>query len=226
MKVVNTKKKAIFLTVLISYVFFMTGCPAVAPVTISQIAASVRLVTSLLQLAKELSNDTSKSVNVAYVSLNTSLRSPNQLSAENIQSMETTLSSLNEKAGKLRNTLGQTESQASSLFSLLKRRTNQNKTQDLKDQMLAEIQEKETEFNKKLETAKEVLKKLDISIQKYDDILGYCQVMEGGKTLDKYSAEITSVINQANELNKEIEVAINGQIQIMGTLARNADTQQ
>ncbi len=223
MKTTASKKllSLVTLSIYLSLAWSSTS-PPVQRVTISQIITGVRIVVELLKLAKAYSKDTSDSVNVAYRDLSTYLNAAN-LSSSTIQLMEQTHASLQEKSGKLRGTLSQTKAKVDDLFALLKRRADENQTPALKEQMLADINQKETEFNNTLNTATQVLDKLDGSIKKYDDILGYCQVKGGLMALNTYIGDINQVINEANKLNQEAQVAINQGLGIMNSIQEIKD---
>jgi hypothetical protein len=65
---------------------------------------------------------------------------------------------------------------AEDLFDILKHRAKENETKKLRKKLLRGIYTKQEALKRKMDEAEKLMKKIDKSIQKYDDIVGYCQV--------------------------------------------------
>jgi uncharacterized coiled-coil DUF342 family protein len=161
----------------------------------------------LLVLSKQLSNDTVYATSVSYKELGKFL-DKKSFHTENIQTMEQRYSSLSQASVELRSKVNQTNSEANQLFSLLQTRANQNSTPELKSKMISDINDKQKVFNEKMQIANEVVSKIEASVKKYDDILGYVQVATGLDQIDQYINDVDKVIVQASALNSEIQNAL------------------
>lgn len=198
-------------------VLLANGCTPVSPVTIATIIQSVRLANNSLVIFQKLSEESGNSVKKAYENLGVYLNKEN-LSTDTIKLMEDTHGKLKQNADRLHQSLNASENNAKTLFDLLEERANQNQTVDLKDAMIEDIDKKKDEFDEKLETAKKVLEKMDASIQKYDDILGFVQVKGGLEGINKYKNEIDQVIVEGTQLNQDIQVAVSQAIIIIDSV--------
>lgn len=192
-----------------------------AAVTMTQILSSVRPVITLLRVAKLVSKNTTESVNNSFVELSTLIREK-KLGTENIIKMESSLLVMRSKADSLNFLLDQSESYGSSLFSLLRKRAKQNETKSLRKAMLNDIAAKEGEFESQLEIANGVLEKVENSIQKYDDILGYLQVSIVTSEFQEYMDIINGVISEGTRLNNEIQSAITEGLNILSSIENQA----
>lgn len=194
----------------------LSSCFSAKVITIKNITTAVDAVALLLKVSRKMSNDTVYSMNVSFEELGGFLRDQD-FSTDTIQRMEQRTIFLSENARKLRFQLQQTNSEAEQLFSLLETRAKQNSTSNLKKQMLSDIRDKKKVFKAKMAIANEVLSKVDKSVQKYDDILGYIQVGTGVNLIDNYINEVDTVVSQANILNNDIKNALNESSKIIAT---------
>ena len=213
----SAKRRRIIMSFGSSLLFVMlSSCFPPKVITIKNITTAVETVALLLKVSRQISNDTVYSMNVSFEELSGFLREQN-FSTDTIQRMEQRTISLSENASKLRSQLRQTNSEAEQLFSLLETRAKQNSTSNLKKQMLSDIRDKKKVFKAKMAIANEVLSKVEKSVQKYDDILGYIQVGTGINQIDQYIHDVDTVILQANALDTEIKNALNESYKIIAT---------
>jgi hypothetical protein len=192
------------------------GGPVVAPATIGNILRAVQLAQGLMKTAKLLSASTSTSLNEAYSDLGQRLRD-GDFSTESIQQMEETHARLRAQADTLNWTLTVTRSSANELFGMLERRAEENSTPDLQKLMETDIREKQRQFNEQLAIADQAMSRINASIKQYDDILGFVQVNAGLHQVDQYLAQIDQVLSQAAVLDRELQAAIDGGMQIVET---------
>jgi hypothetical protein len=181
--------------------------PWARKVTLSVINTAVTKLLQTWALVKKNSTQASTSVDVAYQDLKKSIIGK-EVSSSAIVEMEQVKSNLSAQVTKLRTSVDSTKSNASELFSLLESRANENSSSDLKNKMVSGIQEKRNKFSDKVKVAEEVLSKLEQSVKKYDDILGYLQVSSQLDKIDQYINDIDKIIAEGNILNSNIQVAI------------------
>jgi len=132
----------------------------------------------------------------------------NNLSDETIKHMENTKSSLRAKADRLKNTAGNVKLNSDQLFSLLKKRTEENKTPELKERMSRNIGLWETEFDRVYKSILATVQGYDKSIQEYDDLLGYVQVSRGLYGIDQMLRALRDIERESASLDREIKSAI------------------
>lgn len=191
-------------------------------ITFVRILNTVRPVISLLNSAKKASSEATMSVNTSFQNLSQYLAN-RKVNAEVIGSMEGSLTEMKIKADTLRNILNATRIHSETLFELLEARAKQNKTTSLKESMLIDIKAKKETFEEKIKVAKDMLKQIDNSIQKYDDILGYIQVNSALNNVDSYIQDINSVISQSGNLNTNIQAAIDEGLTIVNAIQNQAE---
>jgi hypothetical protein len=150
---------------------------------------------------------TSAAVDVAYQGLKKSIVS-RDVAPSMVADMESTKNSLSTQASSLKKSVEDTRSNANNLFYLLESRANENSSNDLKGKMLELIKSKRDKFSEKVKIAEDVMSKLEKSIKKYDDILGYFQVSSQLNTIDKYITDIDAVIAEAVVLNGSVQSAV------------------
>jgi PDZ domain len=200
----------------------MVSCTAPV-VTIARISQRADVLIGLLELAKQISIETSKSVNTSYQDLGEYLRSEN-FSNSTIETMEAQHLDLSTKHNKLTDTLNKTETEAGELFSLLKANADANTTPELKAKMSNDISVKKQAFEARISIAQGVSVKLKTSIQKYRDILGYLQNKAGTEMIPSYIKEVDGFIAQAESLNQEVQTALDEGRQIIKKIDTTADS--
>jgi F0F1-type ATP synthase membrane subunit b/b' len=199
----------------------MVSCTAPV-VTIARISQRADVLIGLLELAKQISIETSKSVNTSYQDLGGYLRSEN-FSNSTIEAMEAQHLDLSTKHNKLTDTLNKTETEAGELFSLLKANADANTTPELKAKMSNDISVKKQAFEARISIAQGVSTKLKTSIQKYRDILGYLQNKAGTEMIPSYIKEVDGFIAQAESLNQEVQTALDEGRQIIKKIDNTAE---
>ncbi|MGK7942504.1 MAG: hypothetical protein AB4062_20560 [Crocosphaera sp.] len=112
---------------------------------IRRILLAINTVVYLLELSEKLSNDTAYSMNVSYQQLGNFLNK-NHFSLEVVENMERRYTYLSNSADNLRSKLNETDSAAKEMFGLIKSRAKQNKTSDLRKQMISDINQKKKTF--------------------------------------------------------------------------------
>jgi ElaB/YqjD/DUF883 family membrane-anchored ribosome-binding protein len=108
----------------------------------------------------------------------------------------------------LRANLKRTIDEASDLFRLLRRRAEENETEELREQMMANIEEKKDALEERLQAAADQMDRIDQSIQKFDDIVGYLQVNRGLEGVEKMTEDIDQIIATGAEFDDEIRAQI------------------
>jgi hypothetical protein len=205
----NSKRRKI-ITSYCCVSFFSTvvwGCTPASPVTIYRILQAVKLLRQFLDITQKTSKTTAANLNFSYQDLGKDLRTRN-FSTETISKMEKRHLYLATSARKLTSFKNKTKDAAKDLFSLLETRANQNSTPELKEKMLPDIRDKKQIFEDKIKIVEEALSEIDKSIKKYDDILGYMQVLSGTKDIQQYIDNVDKAIAQADVLNKEVQTAL------------------
>jgi PDZ domain len=200
----------------------MVSCTAPV-VTIARLSQRTDALIILLELAKKISIETSKSVNTSYQDLGGYLRSEN-FSNSMIEAMEVQHLDLSTKHNKLTDTLNKTETEAGELFSLLKANADTNTTPALKAKMSNDISVKKQAFEARISIAQGVSTKLKTSIQKYRDILGYLQNKAGTEMIPSYIKDVDGFIAQAESLNQEVQTALDEGRQIIKKIENSADS--
>ena len=203
---IMTAKVVISLAALLLDVLFFSGCDP-QPVTAKEIISLNEEVVELMRNSLLLSQTTSYGVKTAFEDLSTYLRT-HSLSDERVISMENNRTEFKGRAGKLKENLKSARERAGQLFSLLKRRADENQTQQWKDQMIAYIGISEEEFNRKMSDALVAVAWLDASIQRYDDLVGYAQVLVGLEGIDIILNEVNDQERLADETNREVQQRI------------------
>jgi ElaB/YqjD/DUF883 family membrane-anchored ribosome-binding protein len=191
-------------------------------VTIARITSQVATVIELLELVDETSGSILASVDNAYQDLGSYLKD-NNFTTDVVQSMEGQYAELDARFSELTSNLNKAESEANTLFTLLKSRADENTTPELKQTMMSRISEKEDSFNLKIDDANQVLEKVSESIQKYNDILGFVQVTVGLDAADDYINQVNAVLAESNILRTDIEQAIEEASTIINSSAEFAD---
>ena len=160
-------------------------------------------------------DETTENIESAYTQLKTALDEMN-LSDESIKLLEANLESMKSKYDDLKSALDDSKDNAEDLFDMLMRRAEENQT--YKEKMVASIEEKQKQLAAKMDAANEVMEKIEKSIQKYDDIVGYFQVEKGLDGIDGYITDAEEAIKAGNILNEEIKSHINDGLDLVGAL--------
>lgn len=207
---------SICLFLLLIQVLCFSACD-LPPVSIDQISRASKNVVDWMDKAKASSQELADSIGKANKDLAQYLNA-NNLSNETIKKMENTKSSLKGKVDRLRNCANNIKSNSVLLFSLLKKRTEENKTPQLKERMSQNISLHEAELERVYQVLLDMVKGYDGSIQKYDDLLGYVQVNRGLVGIDQMIVELNNCIREAVSLNREISSAMNEGQQIVRSI--------
>ena len=119
------------------------------------------------------------------------------------------------KRDVLRADLDESKEEAEDLFNLLKDRADENETEELREQMLKQINTKADALREKFRAAEKQMEKVDASIQKFDDIVGYMQVNRGLEGIEKMTENIDQFIAQGAEFDEEIRQQIEAGMELV-----------
>jgi DNA repair exonuclease SbcCD ATPase subunit len=136
--------------------------------------------------------------------------------------MERRLTRMREGYSQLQGQLSASKKAISEYLDLLETRAKQNKTPELKEQLLSDIDAQRTALEERLTTAEQAFSRLDGAIQKYDDILGYLQVHRGLDEVRGRLGAIDQTIVEAQQLNQDVDGAVREGIQIINKLRARA----
>lgn len=189
------------------------GCSKEA--TIDNINESKASLLESLGLVNTEADETTEDIESAYSQLKTTL-DEQDLSDESIKALEGHLDSMKAKYEDLKSALEESEDNGNDLFSMLMRRAEENQT--YKEKMVASIEGKRDQFKSKMTAANEVMAKIEKSIQKYDDIVGFFQVNKALEGIDSYISEAEEAIKSGNLLNEEIKGHITDGLNLVGEL--------
>lgn len=200
----------------------LAGCnwlPWVGPpdANIQAILGLTEATLQMLERSKTESEQTVEKIDDAYLELRAYLHEK-ELTPANVQRMEETYDGMTEQSKTLHKTLRQTANQAGELFAMLEKRARENSNKDLRRALLDDIKAKRKALEARLEVAEDGLDKMDRSIQTYDDLLGFAQVSLGTAAVDEHIATVEGVLEEAERLNAEIQVAINEGVEIVNGL--------
>jgi hypothetical protein len=176
-------------------------------ITVAKILEQVSNVVTALELTDQISNSTLASVDSSYNDLGACLREKN-FSTSVVESMEQKYNEMNGRLLELKSALNKSNSEANTLFKLLKAKTNENTNPTFKTAMGDQINSKESEFNMRMQVAAQVFSKIEGSVQQYNDILGFLQVTVGLEAVDAYLEQVDLVLVQSESLNADIQKAI------------------
>jgi hypothetical protein len=193
------------------------GAAAAGPVTVATILQAAKTVHVVMQGAKLLSAATSTSVNAAYADLGNRIQEQD-FSVGSIQEMEQTYASIRTQADSLGMYLAGTRASADQLFELLERKAKENETPELRTLMMTDVKAKRREFNLHMEAAETSMARVNASVQKYRDILGFIQFNATKVELDRHIGEIQAVAIQADALDVEIQRAIDDGMRIIASV--------
>ena len=204
-------------TLILAFTFLMAllylGCGKRA--TIDNINESKEDLLKSLGLVNTKADETTEDIESAYSQLKTFLDAKD-LSDETIKKLETHLESIKAKSDALEGALEKSEDNGSELFSMLTSRAEENQT--YREKMVTSIEMKEEEFESKIKAARKVMSKIEKSVQKYDDIVGFFQVNKALEGIDDYILEADQAIKSGNLLNEEIKGHINDGLNLVGEL--------
>ncbi|MEA5599270.1 hypothetical protein [Rivularia sp. UHCC 0363] len=196
---------------------------AATPVLITgaRIATNISAVIELIDASEKILSFTSNLVNRYYKDLGEDIRSENVVSDidQITQRMEVRYAELSSQHKELDDSLEKTNKAADKLFSMLKERANQNSRAELKQKLLNDINVTEKEFTERIDVAENVSLKLKGSIKEYDNILNVFQVTGGLRKAREYLVTIDSVISQYENLNREVQIALDEGRQLIKNIA-------
>ena len=153
-------------------------------------------------------------VTSAYEELKTYL-DENQLADEQLRSLEQDLDAMKTKRDSLDADLAESKEEASDLFTLLKRRAEENETEELREEMLTNIDEKADDLRAKFRAADAQIERINDSIQKFDDIVGYLQVNRGLAGIEQMTEDIDKFIAAGAEFDDEIRQQIEAGMELV-----------
>lgn len=168
-----------------------------------------------LGLVNTKADETTEDIESAYSQLKAFLDAKD-LTDETIKKLETHLESIKAKSEALMDSLKKSEDNGNELFAMLTSRAEENQT--YREKMVASIEKKEEEFESKIKAARKVMSKIEKSVQKYDDIVGFFQVNKALEGIDDYILEADQAIKSGNLLNEEIKSHINEGLNLVGEL--------
>ena len=206
-------ESALFLAIFILITTLATGCSKDA--TIDNINEAKEDLLESLGLVNTKADETTEDIESAYNQLKSSLDSKD-LTDEAIKELETHLESMESKYDTLKDALDSSEDNGNELFDMLTRRAEENQT--YRERMVASIEKKKKKFDAKMDAAKEVMAKIEKSVQKYDDIVGFFQVNRALEAIDDYILEAEQAIKSGNLLNNEIKGHITDGLNLVGEL--------
>ncbi len=140
--------------------------------------------------------------------------------------MEEQYAELDNRFSELQSNFNRAQSEASTLFRLLRSRADENTNPEFKQAMISQIGEKEDSFNLKIGVASQVLSRVEKSIQQYNDILGFAQVTVGLDAVNVYIEQVNSVLAESDSLSVDIEKAIEEASEIIESSAVIGDSSQ
>ena len=149
-------------------------------------------------------DETSKEIDSSFLALKMFL-DEEKLSDEKLKDLETRLVFVRGKQSSLNRVFGNSKDESEELFQMLTNRAEENQTQSLREKMLADIESKQEEFESQIDEAKSLLKKIDESVQKFDDIVGYLQVNKALEGFEGIASEIEAVLDNGDILRNEIK---------------------
>jgi hypothetical protein len=186
-------------------------------INIDSINAAKDSLGASLEMTQDKSLQSKKEIKDAYTQMKTYL-SENNLTDGNLAIMERNLDSMKAKYKAFKDTVEKCRDDSDNLFNMLEKRANENKTESLKKQLKEKIKGKRKTFDGHIEKAQEVLVKVDQSIQKYNDLVGYFQVNKGLEGVDKIMDEIDGVIAAGELLNEQINTFVQDSMVVLKEL--------
>ncbi len=132
-------------------------------------------ISNLFDSIQQLSDTTITSVDEGYQDLGTYIQEKN-ISNQTIQLVEAKYEQMSSSFDELKSTLNKVENEANTLFRLLRKRARESTDTNLREKMIFGISDKEAIIQEKISIVKQVLSEISLSIQNYDNILGYIQV--------------------------------------------------
>lgn len=186
-------------------------------INIDSINAAKDSLSSSLEMTQEKSLESKKEIKDAYTQMKAYL-SENNLTDSNLAIMERNLENMKAKYKAFKDTVDKCRNDSESLFDMLDKRANENKTDSLKKQLKEKIKTKRKTFEQHVEKAEDVLVKVDQSIQKYNDLVGFFQVNKGLEGVDKIMDEIDGVIAAGEILNEQINLFVQDSMQVLHEL--------
>ncbi len=170
-----------------------------------------------LESVKGQSEETTQEVESAYDRLSTFLREES-LNDEQLRTLEDQLETVQAAYEDLEADFEDARKRGEKLFELLEHRADENQTRTLRRKMIRDIRDRQDEFDEQLLQAGELLERIEASIQKYDDIVGYCQVNKGLEGVDPILADIETVMTEGKQLNREIRSHVDEGLSIIEDL--------
>jgi len=186
-------------------------------INIESINAAKDSLSSSLEMTQDKSLQSKKEIKDAYTQMKTYL-SENNLTDSNLALMEGNLENMKAKYKAFKDTVDKCRNDSENLFDMLDKRANENKTESLKKQLKEKIKTKRKTFEQHVEKAEDVLVKVDQSIQKYNDLVGFFQVNKGLEGVDKIMDEIDGVIAAGEILNEQINSFVQDSMQVLQEL--------
>ena len=188
-----------------------------AKVTVDSINKAKSTLRDSLSDIRTDSTKTTAEVDSAYSQLKSYLDKRN-ISDRNLRNLEDRLTTIQTKYANLEDSFESAKKDGKELFALLNRRAKENDTRELRKRMLKDIGTKEDEFNAKIDKAEVVLSKIEKSIAKYDDIVGFVQVNKGLQGIDDLIADIEATMKVGTTLNSEIRNNIDDGLRLIASL--------
>jgi galactitol-specific phosphotransferase system IIB component len=119
------------------------------------------------------------------------------------------------KRDALREDLDRSKEEANDLFRLLKRRAEENQTDELREDLLEKIETNLEALQDRFDAAEEQMDEINASIQKYDDIVGYLQVHRGLEGIEQMTGNIDQFIAAGAEFDEKIRAEIEAGMELV-----------
>lgn len=185
-----------------------------AEVSVDTIARAKAAFTQAMEQVKVSATETSTTVTSAYDELKRYL-DQNNLNDPQLRQLEQQLDIMKTRRDTLNRDLEESKEEAGELFTLLKNRAEENETEELRERLLDDIETKRQALQARFDAANEQMEKVDASIQKYDDIVGYLQVHRGLEGIDQITEDIDQFIAAGAQFDEEIHKQIEEGMQLV-----------
>jgi hypothetical protein len=197
--------------ILLAGVLSFCGCGLIfqreAVIKLADVISAASGVSKELAKAQKASQEATTEVSETFTDLGAFLKAK-KMNDERVVAMEKRLAAMRRKTDRFSDSLKDAEGNAKTLFSLLEKRARGISNEQWRDNLLDEVTQKKSEFQLRLDRARNGVEKLNGSIKKYDDIVGYLQVKRGIAGVAQYMGDVEETVLKSAELNKEIQSAI------------------
>lgn len=199
----------------------VAACNVATVVSLERLLAAAASAVTVLQALQQLMNASSSEMGSALAELRPEVAG-GQVGDLRLKSMERRLAHMREGASQLEAQFKVSSKAIAEYLDLLETRAKQNKTPELKEQLLKDIDAQRTALDERLARARKAFERLEGAIQKYDDILGFLQVHRGLNEVRERLGTIDQTIVEAQQLNRDVDTAVREGIEIINKLSNGA----